>query len=262
MKRDQSRKGPTRPSAPAESVVEFTINALREAIRQGDLAQGQRLVVADVTKMLGVSNGPVREAIRRLTGEGLVEIVPHRGAAVRTLTGRDIQEIFQVREVLEGLTARLSAARIDSVDYRARLEAIMKEMRVVAKTGNGYIEHNHAFHELFYEMAANERLREQARQLTLPIYRLRLHYLMAPDYARISLAEHEAVAKAVLQRDGSRAERLMRKHVRNSGVAMLAALNTAQQSKSGVAPRAQRTRLGVPEGRAQRASRQVGQAGR
>lgn len=222
-----------------ETVVEYTIKALREAIRDGRLAQGQRLVVADVTRMLGVSNGPVREAVRRLTGEGLVEIQPHRGATVREFTARDVREVFQIREVMEGLAARLAAERIGAADFRARLEALREEAQAVLARGAGYIEHNQAFHELIYEMADNVRVQEQSRQLTLPIYRVRYHHLMEPAYARVSAAEHELVTEAILDGDGVRAERMMRNHIRNSGVAMLDAVD-ASTRRAAASPRRRR----------------------
>jgi DNA-binding GntR family transcriptional regulator len=208
---------------PAETVVEYAINAMREQIRDGRLAQGQRLVVADVTRRLGVSNGPVREAIRRLTGEGLVEITPHRGAAVREFSNRDVREIFEVREALEGLAARLAAERIND-HGRDRLARLHEEGRATLAAGGGYIDHNQSFHEMIYELSGNERVREQARQLTVPIYRLRLHHRMDPGYARTSSAEHALVVEAILSGDGAAAERAMRNHIRNSGAAMLEAL--------------------------------------
>jgi len=206
----------------AETVVEYTIAALREQIRDGRLAEGQRLVVADVTRDLGVSNGPVREAIRRLTGEGLVEITPHRGAAVRSFTGKDVREIFQVREMLEGLAARLAAERIGLGDGRTRLLELQEEAN--AALGGAYVEHNQSFHELIYDLGGNDRVRELARQLTLPIYRRRIHYLMDPAYARTSALEHVLIVEAILDGDGAGAERAMRNHVRNSGVALMDAL--------------------------------------
>ena len=208
-----------------ETVVEYTITALREAIRDGCFEPGQRLVVADVTRMLGVSSGPVREAVRRLTGEGLVEITPHRGAAVREFSARDIREIFQVREVLEGLAARLAAERIHLADGRERLVAIQREAGVLPASGVGYVEHNHAFHELIYRLADNTRVQEQSRQLTMPIYRLRYHFLLDPAYARTSAAEHALIVQAVLDGDGAGADRAMRNHIRNSGAAMMEALS-------------------------------------
>jgi DNA-binding GntR family transcriptional regulator len=208
-----------------QTVVEQTIAAIRERIRDGRYAQGQRLVVAEVTRALGVSAGPVREAIRRLTGEGLVEIEPHRGASVRAFKSRDVREIFQLREVIEGLAARLAAEHIGTGEGRAALEGSLAEMRrVLADDGRGYIEHNHDFHDLIYHLAGNERVREAAAQLILPIYQLRYHHLMDRSYARTSAAEHELIAEAILESDGPRAERMMRNHIRNSGVAMIEAL--------------------------------------
>lgn len=220
-------------SETVETVVEQTIAALRERIRDGRYAQGQRLVVAEVTKVLGVSAGPVREAIRRLTGEGLIEIEPHRGASVRAFKSRDVREIFQLREVIEGLAARLAAERIDLGDHRAALEASIFEMRrVLAAGSDGYIEHNHDFHDLIYRMAGNDRVREAAAQLTLPIYQMRYHYLMDPSYARTSAGEHQLIVEAILEGDAPRAERMMRNHIRNSGVAMLEALDVKVQARS------------------------------
>jgi len=229
-----------------ESVVEYAIDALRDAIREGRLAQGQRLVVADVTRMLGVSNGPVREAIRRLTGEGLVEITPHRGASVRTFTPADVAEIFQLREVLEGLAARLAAERIGHRDYADRLSALQSQAEALLADGRGYIEHNQAFHELIYEIAGSARLREQARQLTLPIYRLRFHRLMEPASAHTSATEHARLARAILDGDGPLAERLMQHHIRSSGEAMLAALEAAPRARRPLADPAPRPRKKAP----------------
>jgi len=221
-------------SQAVETVVEYTINAMREQIRDGRLAEGQRLVVADVTRKLGVSNGPVREAIRRLTGEGLVEITPHKGAAVREFSNRDVREIFEVREVLEGLAARLAAERIGRGGARDRLRTLQDESRAVLSDGKGYIDHNQSFHELIYALAGNERVQEQARQLTLPLYRLRMHHLMDPAYARTSAAEHGLIVEAILEGDGAAAERAMRNHIRNSGAAMLEALvRNAGKSRTG-----------------------------
>ncbi len=205
---------------PNDSVVERTIATMRDAIRDGRYVQGQRLVVADVTKALGVSAGPVREAIRRLTGEGLVEITQHRGATVRTFKRKDVREIYQLREVVEGLAARLAAEHIDIGNNAAELKASVAEMRTIVRNhGRNYYQHNRDFHELIYKIADNEAMRQMARQLVLPIYKLQFHSLLSPEYYRVSASEHEAIAQAILDGDGPGAERLMRNHVRNSGAA-------------------------------------------
>jgi DNA-binding GntR family transcriptional regulator len=208
-----------------ESVVEYTINAIRETIRSGGFAPGQRLVVADLTKRFSVSAGPVREAIRRLTGEGLIDITPHRGATVKEFGRQDVREIFELREVVEGLAARLAAEKVGDGDNRSRMKSTLEEMRqIVAVREEGYVQHNQSFHELIYAMANNRRVTEAAKELTLPLYRLRYHYSMSRAYIKTSAGEHELIGAAILDGDAARAERAMRKHIRNSGEAMLDSL--------------------------------------
>ena len=231
---------------PADTVVGYTIDALRDAIREGRLAPGQRLVVADLTSMLGVSNGPVREAIRRLTGEGLVEIVPHRGAAVRVFDSADLREIFDIREVLEGLAARLAAERTGAAGRHPELAAMVVDMRAILEGGLAYIAHNRAFHKLIYTLAGNARLSEQAGQLTLPLYRWQFHTLMDPAYARLSASEHEGIAAAILAGDGVRAERSMRNHIGSSGRAMIAAAREAEARRAVATDRVHSLRVGRP----------------
>lgn len=211
-------------SAQGETVVEYTIGALREAIRDGRLAPGQRLIVADVTRTFGVSAGPVREAIRRLTGEGLIDIVPHKGATVRRFTVDEVREIFELREMVEGLAARLAAARIDEGDNRSRLEACRAAMEAATQSATVYVGHNQDLHVLIADLAQNRKVREIAGQLTLPIYRMRFHHLMDPAYIGVSRDEHEAILEAILDGDEVRAEAAMRAHIRASGQAMIATL--------------------------------------
>src|SRR5262245_43090553 len=89
--------------------VEYILEHLRSGVLQGLYAPGQRLIEADLTQELRVSRGPLREAFRRLSAEGLLEIVPHRGAMVRRLTLREMRELFQIRLGLEMLAARLAS---------------------------------------------------------------------------------------------------------------------------------------------------------
>ncbi len=206
----------------SESVVESTINAIRGEIRDGRFAPGQRLVVADLKQRFGASAGPVREAIRRLTGEGLIDIVPNRGAMVRRLDGQEVAEIFEIREAVEGLAAEMAARHIDRDDNRSLLAS--ERDRGETAAGRAYIEHNHALHRLVYQIAGNARLIETAEQLTLPIYRLRYHRLMDPTHIMSSRAEHDVLIDAILAGDEPGAAIAMRHHIRNSARAMLAAI--------------------------------------
>lgn len=207
------------PKAAESTVVDYTIDALREAIRSGLLAPGQRLVVADITAMLAVSAGPVREAIRRLTGEGLIEIVPHRGASVRQITQQDLKEIFELRGAVEGLAARLAAAHASDDGFKAELSALMDEMedQAAKEDVSGYLKVNTAFHDLIYRMSANGRLRTLAAQLVMPVYQVRLPQRMDRTAMQLSHSDHKAIAAALMAGDGDAAEAAMRLHVAQAG---------------------------------------------
>jgi DNA-binding GntR family transcriptional regulator len=203
-----------------ESVVDYTIDAIRSGIRQGRFVPGQRLVVADLTAALKVSAGPVREAIRRLTGDGLIDIVPHRGAIVRKLNSRDVAEIYEVREAVEGLAAELAARNIDKGDNRVLLEAERDRADVAVRTGvTAYIEHNWALHQLIFRIAGNERLFATSEQLKMPIYRYQ--QLMDAAHIATSRAEHDPLIAAILAGDEKKAGNAMRRHIRKSAEAML-----------------------------------------
>src|SRR5271170_5056736 len=114
------------PEAPPAhgATVAHIVERLRGDILARRLSPGARLVESNLTERFAVSRGPVREALRRLAAEGLIEHVPHRGALVRRLSAREIEELFQIRLELESLAARL-AAEADDADRRARfVEAI------------------------------------------------------------------------------------------------------------------------------------------
>lgn len=213
-------------SNPRETIVEHLIHAIRESIRHGRFVQGQRLVVADISEMFGVSVGPVREAIRRLTGEGLLEFRPHRGAVVRSFTERDVRETFQVREALEGYAAKLAAENIERGEHAPRLAACQRKMHETAHAGvREFSETRQEFHDLLYEIAGNTMLREAAQRLTFPAFRLQFNELTGSVRARKSLHEHDEIIDAILAGDGVRAERSMRSHMRNGAIAVCEALD-------------------------------------
>lgn len=223
------------------TVVDYTIDALRDAIRSGRLAPGQRLVVADITSMLSVSAGPVREAIRRLTGEGLIEIVPHRGASVRQITLRDLEEIFELRGAVEGLAARLAAQHASEGDFLDELHTLMEEMTVHATSEDvtGYLRTNTAFHDLIYRMSGNDRLRTLAAQLVMPVYQVRLPQRMDRAAMQISFRDHKIIAAALTKGDGDAAEAAMRVHVAQAGEGLketLAAFEPPQRRSKDRAP--------------------------
>lgn len=222
-----------RKNAPAETIVEQLIQSIRESVRQGRLAQGERLVVADVARTFGASVGPVREAIRRLTGEGLLEFTPHCGATVRAYTERDVRETFQVREVIEGLAARLAAENIHRADYAQRLRECRRRLHKSVDAGaSDFSDARQQFHDLLYEIAGNAMLKESAMRLTFPLNRRLFNELTGKQRSEASLREHDEIIDAILAGDAVRAERAMRLHLHNGAIAVCEVLELSRTAAS------------------------------
>ena len=201
------------------TAVEAVIAAIVDGVKEGRYAPGQRLVEADLTKELGVSRGPLREALGRLAAEGVLEIEPYRGAVVRRLTDDDLDDLFQVREVLEGEAARLAAQHVDDGDNRARVEAAMRTAEELRTRGDvaAYIDENTRFHDLVLEMSGSRLLGRLVPSLQVHAFRLLFRQLlMDRDAMEQSIAEHDDIARALLAGDARGAERAMRRHVRRS----------------------------------------------
>lgn len=216
------------------TVVDHTIEMLREAIRTRRYVPGQRLIVADITEEFAVSAGPVREAIRRLTGEGLIEIVPHRGASVRRISTNDVREIYQLREAIEGMAAGLAAEYNDSADDMQELLALKEEMTALvdANEGDLFLENNRRFHGLIYRMSRNTRIRELSLQLILPIYQLSLPNRMPIENMHQSYRAHMLIIDAIVAGNSAAAEKAMRDHVSESGAGLIATLESDDMART------------------------------
>jgi DNA-binding GntR family transcriptional regulator len=195
--------------------VDYVLEHLRTGVMQGRYAPGQRLIEADLTRDLGVSRGPLREAFRRLSAEGILEIIPHRGALVRRLSMREMKEFFQIRVALETLAAQLAAdamsdARVREL-FQRKVEPIWNEKVRVA--GPDYLDENHAFHDAITEASGNEQLLKLTRQLRLTVLMYQLVGTLRPENIAASLAEHRLIAQAILDRDGEMAQRHVRAHL-------------------------------------------------
>ncbi|HEX6312852.1 MAG TPA: GntR family transcriptional regulator, partial [Acidimicrobiia bacterium] len=149
------------------TAVQAVVDAIVEGIKGGRYAPGQRLVEADLTADLGVSRGPLREALGRLAAEGVLEIEPYRGAVVRRLSRSDVVDLFRIRELLEGEAARLAATRIDDADHRVRLEQAIAAVDAYREPGESiaYMDENSRFHELIVELGGNKLLSRLIGQL-------------------------------------------------------------------------------------------------
>jgi len=215
---------PGRHAAKGQRVVDH----LSDAIRDGRLAPGQRLVEADLTRALGVSRGPVREAFRRLAAEGLVELVPHRGALVRRLTACEAVELFEIRTELEAFAARRAAANLRDACLRERFERAIAPIWDDAPRHSTavYIAENQRFHAAILDAAGNAQLVALNRRLQLSLIMAQIGPALDSELVAASIAEHRSIARALRACDADAAERALRDHL-GRAMAFLRALPPA-----------------------------------
>jgi DNA-binding GntR family transcriptional regulator len=199
--------------------------ALREAILDGTLMSGDRLIEDQIAAMASVSRTPVREAIRRLEAEGFLEDSESGAVAVAvTLTQKALAEICEVREALEGLASRRAAlARSEMVPLTLR---DLVERWGVALQNNAdeqeFVRLNHVFHETLWDASGNAYLVEQLRILRTRIELSGRSTLGTPERAAEAMAEHAELLEAITRRDADAAEELARSHFRRALAVRLA----------------------------------------
>ena len=214
----------TRPEATRRSA--FLVAQLRAAIEQGALVPGQRLIEADLTQEYSVSRGPVREALARLSAEGLVDLIPNRGAVVRRPTRQELEDTMVIREALEGLSAALAARNIQQADNRTRFARFVRGARLgKLKAAEEFHLENDRLHGYLNEFAANPQLSELIERTRVRSFPKRFGSgLGDPEYRLASSGEHLQIAEAVLAGDETAARRTMGRHLSNARLRLLRAL--------------------------------------
>lgn len=188
---------------------------LREEILDGRLQPGAELAEVALSELLGVSRGPIREAIGRLASEGLVTVRPRRGAVVRPLSRTEFLELYQVREALEMMAVKLAVPRLQADDFEA-LQALIDRMATHAERDEvtEFFEVNVEFHSRLIEASGNGKLRELYRQLLGQLGRYRLRSLTLRGNLGRSVSEHAAILRAAKRGEAERAAHLMAEHIR------------------------------------------------
>ena len=213
------RTEPTREAAAAtldhRTLWQRVYDHLREEILSSRLPPGTELQEVGLSQELGVSRGPIREALGRLAAEGLVTVRPRRGAVVRALSANEFLEAYQVREALEVMAVRLAVPRLTDDDF-ADLEVLIDTMTACAERDDvqGAFAANAAFHERFFERASNRMLSDMYRQLRGHIDRHRLRSLELRGNLQRSVTEHRAILRAARAGDVERAAHLVSEHIR------------------------------------------------
>ncbi len=207
----------TRPlAAPLENrtLREQVADHLREEILSTRLAPGAELSEVALARSLGISRGPLREALGQLAAEGLVTIVPRRGAVVKRLTRREFIDAYQVREALESLAIKLAVPRL-TVGEKAELRRMSEQMERAAQTGDTdrFFDINRQFHARLVRASGNTKLEEMHGQLVAQMGRLMKKSVELRGGTEQSAAEHRAILEAVDAGDPERAAQLMEQHI-------------------------------------------------
>jgi len=208
---------PAQPAVGVEALPrsEQAYRYLRNAIRAGDFKPGDRLREADLATAIGLSRTPIREAFARLEANRLVINDPARGLVVTELDFSAVNELYFMREVLEGTAARLAAQHASEVELSI-LQDLCEQYREIATSESqaGLSLKNRQFHDMLCQCAHNRYLMDTVNTLHDSLSLLGNSVLTQHDRAHETLQEHEAVIEAICRRDPDAAEAAMRQHIR------------------------------------------------
>jgi DNA-binding GntR family transcriptional regulator len=210
-------------------LVDDATPALRDAILRGDFPQGERLRQVELADRLGISRTPVREALGRLAHEGLVELLPRGGVRVTRLDVDEAVELYDLREMLDGLAARLAATRAEA-EAITRLGRALDRMAAAIRRRdpNQWFGAHVVFHDEIFRASGHARLQGLSGLVTLSIRRFHPFLLKTPRRLEDAHREHRAILAAIVAHDGETAERLARLHIVNAKEIVLKAMTRGQ----------------------------------
>ncbi len=192
---------------------------IRADIIKGVHEDGERLVEPKLAKSLGISRTPIREALRQLETEGFIEIVPRKGAVVKALTIKDIDDIYAVKASLEGLAARQATENLKEKDIE-RLRKINQKFSDIAYENpnvmDEYLKYNIDFHNIFIMASENQKILEILDGLSKNFQRLKTVLVSNPERAKKAVAEHNEIIEAFASKDPELVEMKVRWHIENA----------------------------------------------
>lgn len=201
---------------------------IRSALLRGELTDGARLKEKDLAESIGVSRTPVREALRRLNAEGLIEFTSNHRAAVALWSGENVDDLFSLRARLESFAAKLASERI-TADKIAELEGLAESMEQAARANRVSFDRisqlNGQFHKIILEASGSKRLRAlMAGLIELPII-LRTYHHYTPDELSRSFGHHREMISAFQAHDGEWARCVMTSHILGARASYMRAAN-------------------------------------
>lgn len=189
---------------------------LRDLITRGELSPGERLNERLLTQRFGISRTPFREAVRLLAAEGLVKLLPNRGAIVAPVTRADAEDLFQVMAALEALGGELACQRASDASI-AKVRELHEQMRVchARRDLDAYFDFNQRIHQTIIDCARNTELTDVYRRISVRIRRVRYMANLSGERWDRAMDEHEQILDALVQRDSQRLKALLAVHLEN-----------------------------------------------
>ncbi len=211
---------------------------LRKAILTGELKPGERLMEIHLADKLGVSRTPIREAIRKLELEGLVTMIPRRGAVVAEITEKSLKDVLEVRRALDMLSAELACERITDSD-KVLLKKACTEFEEAVKGGDLRIiaQKDVALHNIIVGATGNERLQQLLNNLSEQMYRYRFEYIKDSSQHKNLLQEHQEIYESIVNCDKKRAAEAAKIHIDNQETAIIRQIRSDKsRSEAGGSP--------------------------
>lgn len=201
---------------------DVVFHTLRQAILRGELKPGERLMEIQLANKLGVSRTPIREAIRKLELEGLVLMIPRKGAEVAEITEKNLRDVLEVRGALEELAVQLACDRINKEGIE-NLRRAAKEFEAVLDSADitRIAEADVAFHDIIYNATDNRRLIQLLNNLREQMYRYRVEYLKQKDCHPKLMAEHLDIIEAIEKGERDKASKITSQHIDNQVAAVI-----------------------------------------
>lgn len=195
---------------------DVVFNTLRKAILTGTLQPGERLMEIHLANQLGVSRTPIREAIRKLELEGLVIMIPRRGAEVAQITEKDLKDVLEVRRTLDALCAELACDRITD-EEKLQLKKACAEFKDATVSGDvtTIAEADVKLHDIIVAATGNKRLIQMVNNLSEQMYRYRFEYIKDESQHNHLVDEHRMIYEGIIQNDKVKAAQAAKVHIDN-----------------------------------------------
>lgn len=201
---------------------DVVFKTLREGILKGKLKPGERLMETHLADKLGVSRTPIREAIRMLELEGLVTMIPRRGAEVSRISVKDLKDVLEVRNSLESLAARLACERI-SEEEKEMLKQAAEDFVKSSKSmdANKMAEADVRFHDVILNASGNKQLIQLVNNMSIRMFRYRLQYLKDDRHYEKLIGEHSLIMNSILEGNSEEAIKHVETHIDNQEISVI-----------------------------------------